>query len=111
MEMTDDLRKKLNAAKSVDEARRAIEEASRLLVDDDLEEVSGGVIKFGIATHKCPICKQTHDFETAYPWSVRVNGKYVTKATQYYSYTCIFVKYTQYGQDYYCDNSGNPLEM
>lgn len=111
MEMTDDLREKLKAARTSDDAKRAIEEAGMLLSDDELEGVSGGV-KVGTATHKCPICKKTHKFLTAYPWCIRGKSGFVTtQATQYCSYSCIFSKYTKHGRDYYYDDYDNPLEM
>lgn len=110
MKPTDDLKKKLKAAKTADEAKRAIEEAGRQLTDDELEEVSGGVT-ISFAFQQCPICKQTHEFLTTYPWCVRSDGEYVMDATQYWSSSCSFSKYKQYGRTRYCDENDNPLEM
>lgn len=64
MKLTGDLKKKVEAAESRDEAKRTIADAGMLLTDDELEKVAGGAANAGgsgngcLKALRCPYCGQ-----------------------------------------------------
>lgn len=53
MKLTGNLRKKVEAAATKDEAREAIRSAGMILDDAELDQVTGGLIQFGFAIEGC----------------------------------------------------------
>ena len=75
MKLTGDLKKKVDAAESRDEAKRTIEDAGMLLTDDELERVAGGycgetipTIFGGESDHICPNCGASKIFASDRGW-------------------------------------------
>ena len=73
MKLTGELKKKVEAAESRDEAKKAIEMAGMLLSDDELDAVNGGVgaetdlsmwkgYKISNDLYHCPLCNQENEF-------------------------------------------------
>ena len=75
MNLIGNLKKKVENAKTKEEARDTIEKAGMLLDDDELEQVSGGgfhfpgeVHLFGAGNYRkmyCPYCNRPHECQ---PW-------------------------------------------
>ncbi len=90
MKLTGNLKKKVEAAESRDEAKRAIESAGMLLTDDELDAVNGG----DGATHQmmtawCPLCQAQQQVMRLGPRTITVQNGYLLRRINAEAYLCL----------------------